>query len=421
MGWTYIAPTPHLRRKSLKSRTFRDIQASLALGVALPAQAHREYSKEIKLRTSWIWSLVLVGLLLGETASAQEAKPMDVKNGAVDGELAGKLDKRMLQLEAKGFSGVLFVMHENKVILAKGYGQADRERKVPFATETVFDIGSITKQFTGAAILKLEMQGKLTVSDPISKFFKDVPEDKKNIPLHELLTHSAGFVQSLGGDYDKVSREGFIKLAFASKLRSAPGKTYHYSNAGYSLLGAVIEQVTGGSCESYLHKNLFKPAGMLQTGYVIPKWKMEAHAVNYKKDKRWGTPLDHAWADDGPYWHLQANGGILSTVGDLHRWHLALEDDKVLSREAKAAFITPHIKETWPNSSQYGYGWVVEKTRRGTKLIQHNGGNGICFADFRRFVDEGAVLILATNAFAYSHMSELDRIERIVFPTAATK
>jgi CubicO group peptidase (beta-lactamase class C family) len=355
--------------------------------------------------------LVLVGF--ASTASAQP-KADAVVNGTVESELATKIDRRFAELADKNFSGVVLVAQKGKVILAKGYGFADRARKVPYTTDTVFDIGSITKPFTGAAILKLEMENQLKVTDPISKFFKDTPEDKRDITIRHLLTHTAGFKDSLGNDYDKIGREEFVKLALASKLRSKPGSSYSYSNVGYSLLGAIIEQVTGSSYEKYLHEHLFKPARMMKTGYVLPKWGKDELAHGYQKEKDWGTPRDHAWADDGPYWHLRANGGLLSTVGDLYRWSLALQGEEVLSNEAKAKQFFPHVSEGFlSGGSHYGYGWSIGKTKHGTKVWEHNGSNGIFFADFRIYPEDQIVLILATNSTGLWYMSELSNLARM--------
>src|SRR5215203_3290061 len=144
--------------------------------------------------------------------------------------LGEKLDAHMSRLEAYGFSGSLLVAKGGEVILDKGYGFADAQRKAPFTAETAFDVGSITKQFTASAILKLEMQGKLAVSDPISKWFEGVPDDKRGITLHHLLTHSAGLVDILGDDYDEMPRDRLVKGALGSKLLWAPGTRYQYSN-----------------------------------------------------------------------------------------------------------------------------------------------------------------------------------------------
>ncbi len=347
------------------------------------------------------------------SASAQpDATP--IIDGTVKGVVATNLDKRFSDLVGKDFSGVVLVVQNGTVILAKGYGFADRVGKVPYTTDTVFDIGSITKPFTASAILKLEMNSQLKVTDAITQYFQDVPDDKKEITLHHLLTHTAGFRDSLGGDYEKVGRDEFIKLALASKLRSKPGKSYSYSNVGYSLLGAIIEQVTGVSYEKHLHDSLFVPAGMTKTGYVLPKWKKGELARGYQRGKDWGTPLDRAWAGDGPYWHLRANGGLLSTVGDLYRWSVALQGEDVLSLAAKEKQFTPHASEGFLSGTHYGYGWSIGKTRTGKPTWEHNGSNDVFFADFRIYPEDRVIVILATNASGLKYASELNNVAEAV-------
>lgn len=328
--------------------------------------------------------------------------------------LGEKLDAHMSRLEAYGFSGSLLVAKGGEVILDKGYGFADARRKSPFTPETAFDIGSITKQFTAAAILKLEMQGKLAVSDPVSKWFEGVPDDKKGMTLHHLLTHSAGLVDVLGDDYDEMPRERLVKEALGSKLLWAPGTRYEYSNVGYSLLAAVVELASGKPYEEYLRENLWKPAGMARTGYRLQEKGQLAHGV-YRENEDWGTPLDKAWAPDGPWWNLRGNGGVLSTTGDLYKWHQALEGEAILSKEAKAKMFTPHVPEDEEGHSHYGYGWAIFKTPRNTRLIAHNGGNGIFNADFRRYVDDGVVLIIGSNRQDFRSIPAVGPITRLIF------
>jgi CubicO group peptidase (beta-lactamase class C family) len=328
--------------------------------------------------------------------------------------LGEKLDAHMSRLEAYGFSGSLLVAKGGEVILDKGYGFADAQRKVPFTSETAFDIGSITKQFTAAAVLKLEMQGKLAVSDPVSKWFEGVPEDKKGITLHHLLTHSAGLEDVFGGDYEEMPRDRLVKAALESKLLWAPGTRYKYSNSGYSLLGAIVELASGKPWEEYLRDNLWKPAGMTRTGYRLQEKGPLAHGVDGDGED-WGTPVDQIWAPDGPWWNLRANGGVLSTTGDLYKWHRALEGEAILSKEAKARMFTPHVPEDEEGSSHYGYGWAILKTPRNTRLISHNGGNGIFNADFRRYVDDGVVLIIGSNRTDFKSVPAVGPITRLIF------
>jgi len=315
----------------------------------------------------------------------------------VKGDLGQRLDTYMKRLAGVGFSGTLLVAKDGEVVLSKGYGLADRRRGIPDTEETVISIGSITKQFTAAAILKLEMQGKLKVSDSISRYLPGVPPDKSGITLHHLLTHTAGLDSDYGdSDYEAVSRDEIIRRAMAKPLRSEPGKKHYYSNAGYSLLGAIVEIVTGGSYEKYLHDQLFVPAGMTKTGYLLPKWNKDSIAIGYRRGEEWGTILSRPWAPDGPWWNLRANGGIHSTIGDMYRWHVALLGESILSNEEKGKLFTPWVPEEGGDSF-YGYGWAIFTTPRGTKLVAHNGGNGIFAADFRRYLDENTMYYIASN------------------------
>lgn len=296
-----------------------------------------------------------------------------------------------------GFSGAVLVARGGEVVLHAGYGMADRERERPFTADTVFTTGSITKQFTAAAILRLEEQGKLSVDDAIGRFFDEVPEDKQGITLHHLLTHTSGLIGDLGGDYEVLTRDALLDRALASTLQWAPGTRYDYSNLGYSLLGAVIELVSGQSYERFLHEQLFIPAGMERTGYRIPRWAPDEVATGYRGEERWGTPLEHPWAEDGPWWNLRANGGVLSTLGDLHRWHRTLDGDTVLTEASRRKLFTPHVPEDEAESSHYGYGWALFTTVRDTRLAAHDGSNGYFYADFRRYMDEDVLILYVTN------------------------
>ncbi len=316
---------------------------------------------------------------------------------AADGDLSTKLEAYLGRLEKLGFSGTVLVAKDGKIVLEKGYGMADRERKIPMAADSVISIGSITKQFTAAAILKLEMAGKLRVEEPIGRFFPGAPPEKAAITIHQLLTHSAGLDSDYGpSDYEAVSRDEIVRRVFAAPLRTPPGREYFYSNAGYSLLAAIVEILSGKSYEAYLRENLFEPAGMKATGYKVA-WHEGQVAHGYVDGKDWGTILDKAWDKDGPYWNLRGNGGLHSTAGDMYRWHLALEGEKVLSKEAKEKYFKPHVPEGPEGDSYYAYGWAIFETPRKTRLVAHNGGNGVFFADFRRYVDENVVIYAASN------------------------
>jgi CubicO group peptidase (beta-lactamase class C family) len=296
-----------------------------------------------------------------------------------------------------GTSGTVVAARDGSVAHCRGFGLADRDAKVAARCDTVYDTMSMTKQFTAAAILKLEMMGELRVTDPLSKFVGPVPDDKRAITLHHLLTHTAGLPEQLGGDYDALSREDMLDGALESRLRSAPGTEHSYSNLGYSVLAAVVERVSGGSYEEFLAENLFAPAGMTQTGYVLPEWKPDQVAVEYDENgEPKGKPFDHPWAEDGPYWNLRGNGGLLSTARDMFRWHVALRGDEVLSKSAKDKLFKPHVPEEEGGDSYYGYGWVVSPTDEG-RIVWHDGGNGWSLGIMARFPDQGAMVFWVSN------------------------
>jgi CubicO group peptidase (beta-lactamase class C family) len=208
----------------------------------------------------------------------------------------------------------------------------------------------------------------------------------------------------------------FPASALRSKLLFAPGHGHRYANSGFSLLAAVVEQVTGQPYEAYLREQLWLPAGMKHTGYRLPKWEPDTVAHGYEGNRDWGTPLDKNWATDGPYWNLRGNGGVLSTVWDLYRWHQALLGEQVLSKTAKAKMFTRRVKEGPNADSWYSYGWVLTDSPRGTKIILHNGGNGVFYAQIIRYVDEGIVLIAASNRSEDAAGRYVGGIEDIVFP-----
>lgn len=314
-----------------------------------------------------------------------------------DGKKFALIDEFLSQLSQQGFSGSILVSDGTNVF-KKGYGLADRENKIKVDENTVFTVGSVTKQFTGAAILKLEMQGKLSVTDTIDKYLKDVPADKKSITLHHLLTHSSGLPPQFGGDYDVLERDDFLEKTWKTPLLSKPGEKYEYSNIGYSVLSAIIEIVSKQTYEQYLHENLFVPAKMMQTGYKLPNWKSEQLSVGYRGENRWGKSTEKPWGKTGPYWNLLGNGGILSTTGDLYKWHQALLGDEILNKQAKEKYYKRHIEEGEGAGTFYGYGWALFPTPRNTTLITHNGGNGIFFCDFLRYIDEKVTIMMFTNS-----------------------
>ncbi len=358
---------------------------------------------------------LLLSAITCMTACTNPADPTTTTIAAPD-PLVARIDSFMQANVAAGFNGSLLVLRDGKAVIDTGYGLRDREQNLPNTPATVHAIGSITKQFTAACILKLQEMGKLKVTDPMSAYLENVPADKSSITLHHLLTHSAGFPGAIGDDNEAINGADFTKLALATPLKFAPGSGYEYSNVGYSLLGIIVEIVSGGAYERFLHDELLVPAGVLRTGYRLPDWTKEQLAIGYRKDgTRWGTMLDHPTVNGGPGWHLRANGGILSTTHDMATWVDALHSHKVLDSVSVASMFAPHVEEGEGAGSHYGYGWAIFNTRRNTRLITHNGGNGVQFADVLCYADEGVTVVLMSNASPRGMQDVAWQVGRMVF------
>ncbi len=326
-----------------------------------------------------------------------------------------RIENYLSELDKVGFYGSVLV-ELNGEIISKGYGFSNTEKQIKNSETTIFDIGSVTKQFTASAILKLEMQGKLSTDDKISTYFKNIPKDKEQITIHDLLRHQSGLISNVGNDFEKISEAEFLDKVFSSKLRFETGTNFSYSNIGYSLLAMIIEKVSNQDYETYLHENLWKPAQMETTGYTRPQFDTNLIAVGYYNDNSvWGKPTDKEWDKTAPYWHLKGNGGILSTTQDLYKWHKCLMTELILSKEAKQKLYHPKLRPEETENAYYAYGWDISQTDRNTTQVWHNGTNRILYADFLRFTDENVTLIMLSNK-SHTNFNNLNsEIAKIIF------
>jgi CubicO group peptidase (beta-lactamase class C family) len=263
-------------------------------------------------------------------------------NGQAADRAAARIDSALRAVEAKGFSGVVRVDRGGSTMLARGYGLANRETQTPFGPKTVIQIGSNTKDFTVVALLQLQERGRLNIHDSLAKFFPNAPTDKRNITLWQLVLHTAGFPIGLGGDFEPLDRQAFLDAAFARPLAFTPGTREQYSNTGYSLLAAVIEKVSGVAYDEFIRANILEPLGLKNTGLLLPGFDPKRLAHGYRSGKDQGTMLAKPHAADGPYWNLRGNGGMLSTVGDMHAFYTALfETDRLLKPATRKLRFNP--------------------------------------------------------------------------------
>lgn len=351
--------------------------------------------------------------LIAAPAMAQPRPEPDVR----------ELERYLSRAEQLGFSGAVLVADGDRVLLERGYGWADRDARVPADAGTAFGIASVTKQFTAAAILRLQEQGRLRVTDSIGRFFPGVPADKQAITLHHLLTHSSG----LPREVEELPRPGmplpsadeYLRAIMAERLRAQPGAPYHYSNLGYRLLAMVVERASGMPYERYLREQLWAPVGMERTGFALPVFPPGVLAHGYALNDE-GTALDRVLPPGaaGTAAHL-GQGGLVSTVGDLFRWTRALDTGRVLADSSRRLLVTPHVPEDSTGASHYGYGWVVLTTPRDTRLVTHNGNDEVFYAEVRRYLDEGVTLVFLTNQNDGLAKAVLRAFPRLVFGETA--
>ena len=325
----------------------------------------------------------------------------------VDGDLGKALDAAVTkQMGAKAWGSIL-VAKGGKVLLAKGYGSADYDM-VANTPRTLFEIASSSKMFTATAILKLEMQEKLALSDPISKFFKDVPDDKKEITVRHLLNHTSGFtVEALLPYQSSTTADEFVALAMKTPLTSKIGGKFAYSNPGYALLGVIVEKASGQTMEKYLAENLFSPAGLTDTGFVQDK-TLDARRASTRRDrdrKKVGTAIEWGWG-----WGYKGMGGIVTTCWDLFRFDQAMRAGKILGAEAQK-------KQLVTGQGGYALGCSVETTDRGTTKMSHSGSVAGYLAMFARYLDDDAVVIILSNGDCNLHGLE-KALSSILFPPA---
>lgn len=327
-----------------------------------------------------------------------------------------QVDNYLSELDKVGFYGSVLVDLNGEPILSKGYGFSNIDKQIKNSAATIFDIGSLTKQFTASAILTLEMQGKLSTDDKISTYFENLPKDKERITIHDLLRHQSGLISNVGNDFEKISEAEFLDKVFSSKLLFETGTGFSYSNVGYSLLAIIIEKVSNQDYETYLYENLWKPAYMEMTGYTRPQFDTNLIAIGYHNDNNiWGKPTDKEWDKTAPYWHLKGNGGVLSTTEDLYKWHKCLMTELVLSKEAKQKLYHPKLRPEEIENSYYAFGWDISQTNRNTTQVWHNGTNRIMYADFLRYIDEKVTLIMLSNK-SHTNFNNLNfELAKIIF------
>ena len=282
------------------------------------------------------------------------------------------------------------VIKDGKIIKAEGYGLANVELNVPARPETVFKIGSVSKQFIATGILLLIQEGKISLDDKISKFLEGTPDTWKDITVRHLLTHTSGIVREAPGfDPLKIQDDAdVIKTAYPLPLRFAPGEKWEYCNVGYFTLAEILHKISGKPWGDYLGERLFSPLEMNATRTTTMTDIVQNRANGYV----W---RNGKLANAEIYFALRPSGAFLSTVLDLAKWDAALYTDKIVKQSTLSQMWMP-VKLNSGATHPYGFGWELSSVA-GHKLVHHGGSLPGFRAQFSRFVDDKLSIVVLTN------------------------
>lgn len=362
-------------------------------------------------------------------------------------EQVAKLDQLCSSLFPDGEPGAaVLVMKGDDIIFDKGYGIADIETKKAIDGNTFFNIASVSKQFTAVAVLQLAEEGKLSLEDPVSKYF---PEFKapfwNDIRIKHLLSHSSGVPDARGGIPRELKIKGDEKLAMSylpdlDFLHFQPGEAYEYMNPTFVMCGAIVEKVSGQPFTEYVAEHIFKPAGMDKTLYFDPVHQElipdMAHGYEYEdvEDMPEERTAGSAASDEPKNWYeydygeetffaTRPDGGIYTSTHQFVQWEKALRANKVLSEASRVDAQSPHTfasDSPWSDyqnrpNTWYGYGWFIEPKTDSTKeVIYHTGDNGGFKILAARYPEDNALVLIFANRADWDRYEVMQQFEAIL-------
>jgi CubicO group peptidase (beta-lactamase class C family) len=350
--------------------------------------------------------ILVLGLILA-TFLAQASPPADEVTRIVHAEM-----------ENQHIPGLALLVARNGVaIRSEGFGLANVELNVPVKPETIFQSGSIGKQFTAAAVLMLADAGKIGLDDPLSKYFAPGPGWWNQVTIRELLSDTAGFTDypkdfDLRKDY---SEEELLKMVEAIPPAYPPGTSWAYSNLGYVTLGILIHRVSGRYFGDFLQERVFNPLGMSTTRIMSEADIIPNRAAGYVLDK--GQLKNQEWV--APSANSTADGSLYFTILDLARWDAALYTEKVLKESSKREMWTvATLRDGKPNRAGYGFGWFVE-SQNGHRVVEHDGRWQGFDTQISRYPDDGLTVVVLTNLGSADAHLIADKVVATYFVKAA--
>ena len=319
-------------------------------------------------------------------------------------EISGKVDAYVAaEMRAEKIPGLaLAIVRDGKTIKSLGYGLANLELDVPVKPETIFQTGSVGKQFTATAVMMLVEDGKIRLDDPIGRYFSGAPATWKNITVRNLLTHTSGIhdyetesLKKKGAAFinlrnDYTEDELFKKFS-GLPLDFPPGSKWSYSNSGYVLLGILIHKVTGQFYGDVLQERIFRPLGMSYTRIISEADIIPNRAAGYRlvnggiKNQEWVSPMLNTTAD----------GALYTNIVDMARWDAALYTEALLKKGSLDQMWTAVCLNDG-KTADYGFGWDVTSVN-GHRLIEHGGAWQGFTAQISRYVDDKFTVIVLTN------------------------
>ncbi|MDV3954020.1 serine hydrolase [Elizabethkingia anophelis] len=346
----------------------------------------------------------------------------------VYGQKEKKLDSLFTSLyAAKEFNGNVLVAEKGKVIYEKSFGLANEKTKQKLDKNTVFELASVSKQFTAMGIVQLEKEGKLSYNDPLTKYFPEL-SFYKPITIDNLLHHTSGlpdYMSLFDKNWDKkkfATNKDIVEMLakYKPELLFVPGDKYEYSNTGYALLGLIIEKVSKQSYGDYLNKKIFKPLGMANTRVYRSRYKPEKisnYALGYVVDSLGNKKLLDDLGKEYYTYYLDGivgDGMVNSTTGDLLKWDRALYGDKLVNQKDKdlifSSIVTKDNKDT-----RYGYGWAIDTKYPFGKIANHSGGWAGYITFIERDLDYDKTIIILQNNDSEAASSPVKQLRNILY------
>jgi CubicO group peptidase (beta-lactamase class C family) len=342
------------------------------------------------MRTALLSVLALLGCASHAPDAATPSEPPRTVE-TVHGTIGEQADQILTAAAAEGFNGAAIVEINGEVVLAGGFGWADREAGRPFTVDTIAQIGSITKTFTGAAIADLVRRGLVDIDQTAGHYLPGAAEPGASVTLRQLLAHRSGMSEYCGDDFDLRSAAEVRSVCMAAPLdqpmESASGNAY--SNTGYSVLGAIVEQVSGQSLESYIAARLLRPAGIDEDGHSLNRAQQSRLAAGYQGGVRSAPISERITQMHGDYWNLKGNGGMQLSARAMYRWHLALTCRAQLHPALRELILRPvveaagDLEENRGTRVSQGFGWAFRTTPNRTPFkIAHGGSDGVFLAQY---------------------------------------